>query len=47
MPLVAPSVFDGLVLPPKDRELAEMTPSKSQAFLAALGAARAAMEGQA
>ena len=47
MPLVAPSVFDGLVLPPKNRELAEMTPSKSQAFLAALGAARAAMEGQA
>jgi len=47
MPLVAPSVFDGLVLPPKNRELAEMTPSKSQAFLAALGAARAAMEEQA
>lgn len=47
MPLVAPSVFDGLALPPKNRELAEMTPSKSQAFLAALGAARAAMEEQA
>ena len=47
MPLVAPSVFDGLALPPKDRELAELTPSKSQAFLAALGAARAAMEEQA
>lgn len=44
MPLIAPSVFEGLVLPPKDRELAELTPSKSQAFLAALGAARAAME---
>ena len=47
MLLVAPSVFEGLVLPPKDRELAELTPSKSQAFLAALGAARAAMEEQA
>ena len=47
MPLIAPSVFDGLTLPPKDHELAEMTPSKSQAFLAALGAARAAMEEQA
>ena len=47
MPLIAPSVFDGLALPPKDRELAELTPSKSQAFLAALGAARAAMEEQA
>ena len=47
MPLIAPSVFDGLALPPKDHELAELTPSKSQAFLAALGAARAAMEEQA
>ena len=47
MPLVAPSVFEGLALPPKDHELAELTPSKSQAFLAALGAARAAMEEQA
>lgn len=47
MPLIAPSVFDGLTLSPKDHELAEMTPSKSQAFLAALGAARAAMEEQA
>ena len=47
MPLVAPSVFEGLALPPKDRELAALTPSKSQAFLAALGAARAAMEEQA
>ena len=46
-PLVAPSVFEGLALPPKDRELAELTPSKSQAFLAAFGAARAAMEEQA
>lgn len=44
MPLLSPSVFDGLLLPPKDKELADMTPSKSQAFLAALGAARAAME---
>ena len=47
MPLIAPNVFEGLTLPPKDRELAELTPSKSQAFLAALGAARAAMEEQA
>ena len=47
MPLVAPAVFEGLALPPKDRELAELTPSKSQAFLAAFGAARAAMEEQA
>ena len=47
MPLVAPSVFEGLALPPKDHELAALTPSKSQAFLAALGAARAAMEVQA
>ena len=46
MPLIAPSVFEGLALPPKDRELAELTPSKSQAFLGALGAARAAMEVQ-
>ena len=47
MPLVAPSVFEGLALPPKDHELAALTPSKTQAFLAALGAARAAMEEQA
>ncbi len=47
MPLIAPSVFEGLALPQKNRELAELTPSKSQAFLAALGAARAAMEEQA
>ena len=47
MPLVAPSVFEGLALPPKDHELAALTPSKSQAFLAAFGAARAAMEEQA
>ena len=47
MPLISPSVFEGLSLPPKDHELAELTPSKSQAFLAALGAARAAMEEQA
>ena len=47
LPLIAPSVFDGLTLPAKDAELAALTPSKSQAFLAALGAARAAMEGNA
>jgi hypothetical protein len=47
MPLIAPSVFEGFSLPQKNRELAELTPSKSQAFLAALGAARAAMEEQA
>ena len=47
LPLIAPSVFDGLTLPPKDQELAGLTPSKSQAFLAAFGAARAAMEEQA
>ena len=47
MPLISPSVFEGLSLPPKDHELAELTPSKSQAFLAAFGAARAAMEEQA
>ena len=45
--LIAPSVFDGLTLAPKDQELAGLTPSKSQAFLAAFGAARAAMEEQA
>lgn len=44
IPLVSPSVFKGLSLPAKDAELAALTPSKSQAFLAALGAARAAME---
>ena len=44
IPLVSPSVFEGLSLPAKDAELAALTPSKSQAFLAALGAARAAME---
>ena len=47
MPLIAPNVFEGLTLPPKDHELAQLTPSKSQAFLAAFGAARAAMEEQA
>ncbi len=47
MPLISPSVFEGLSLPPKDHELAGLTPSKSQAFLAAFGAARAAMEEQA
>ncbi len=47
LPLIAPSVFEGLALPPKDSELAALTPSKSQVFLAALGAARAAMEGNA
>ena len=44
IPLVSPSVFKGLSLPAKDEEFAALTPSKSQAFLAALGAARAAME---
>ena len=44
IPLVSPSVFKGISLPAKDTELAAFTPSKSQAFLAALGAARAAME---
>ena len=44
IPLVSPSVFKGISLPAKDTELAALTPSKSQVFLAALGAARAAME---
>ena len=35
IPLVSPSVFEGLPLPAKDAELAALTPSKSQAFLAA------------
>ena len=45
MPLVAPSAFEGLALPPKDAALAGLTPSQTQVFLPALGAARAAMEG--
>lgn len=44
-PLVAPSVFEGLALPPKHAALAGLTPSQTQVFLPALGAARAAMEG--
>ena len=44
-PLVAPSAFEGLALPPKDTALAGLTPSQTQVFLPALGAARAAMEG--
>ena len=43
-PLVAPSAFEGLALPPKDTVLAGLTPSQTQVFLPALGAARAAME---
>ena len=45
LPLVAPSVFEGLALPPRDTALAALTPSRTQVFLPALGAARAAMEG--
>ena len=47
LPLVSPSVFEGMSLPSKDATLRDLTPSQSQAFLAALGAARAAMEGNA
>ena len=47
LPLVSPSVFAGMSLPSKDATLRDLTPSQSQAFLAALGAARAAMEGNA
>lgn len=47
LPLVAPSVFEGFALPAKDTTLRDLTPGQSQAFLAALGAARAAMEGNA
>ena len=45
VPLAAPSAFEGLALPPKNAELAGLTPSQTQVFLPALGAARAAMEG--
>ena len=47
LPLVSPSAFEGISLPPKDAALRDLTPGQSQAFLAALGAARAAMEGNA
>ena len=45
LPLIAPSVFDGVQLPSKDTALLELTASQSQVFLPAFGAARAAMEG--
>ena len=45
LPLIAPSVFDGVQLPPKNAALLELTASQSQVFLPAFGAARAAMEG--
>lgn len=47
LPLVAPSVFEGLNLPAKDAALRALEPSQTQVFLAAYGAARAAMEGRA
>lgn len=46
LPLVSPSVFEGMTLTARDQALRDLTPSQSQVFLAALGAARAAMEGQ-
>ncbi len=46
VPFAAPCVFDGMELPGKGAPvLADLTPASSQAFLVALGAARAAMEG--
>lgn len=43
---VSPGVFEGLVLPKSAGAMpADLTPAASQAFLIALGAARAAMEG--
>ena len=46
VPFVSPDVFDGLVLPKVASAMpADLTSSASQAFLIALGAARAAMEG--
>ena len=46
VPFVAPDVFDGLGRPAKGGTFpADLTPPASQAFLLALGAARAAMEG--
>lgn len=47
LPLVAPSVFEGLTLSAKDAALRALTPSQTQVFLTAYGAARAAMEGNA
>ena len=45
IPLVAPGVFDGVTLSRKTKDM-PYTPAQSQVFLAAFGAARAAMEGQ-
>lgn len=46
VPFVSPGVFEGFVLPKAaDAMPADMTDAASQAFLVALGAARAAMEG--
>lgn len=46
VPFVSPGVFEGLALPKAaDAMPADLTPASSQAFLIALGAARAAMEG--
>ena len=46
VPFISPDVFEGLGKPTKADALpADLTPVQSQAFLAALGAARAAMEG--
>ena len=47
MPFVSPGVFEGFSNLAKGVQLPDdLTPSSSQAYLAALGAARAAMEGQ-
>jgi len=46
VPFIAPSVFEGLVLPKAAEGMpSDLTPATSQVFLMALGAARAAMEG--
>jgi len=44
LPFLSPSLFDGLSLPTKADRMPSLTASQSQTFLAALGAARAAME---
>lgn len=44
LPFLSPSLFDGLTLPAKAGRMPSLTASQSQTFLAALGAARAAME---
>lgn len=44
LPFLSPSLFDGLVLPTKAGRMPALSASQSQTFLAALGAARAAME---